>query len=136
MPQLDLTTYITQFVWFIGAFLTFYFWMTFDYIPSVKRTFGMRQIYTKTDDSNSQQTNVYSQERETNQENVNAEMQKAFLKAKEAYTKIQNSANTWSSETQSKIQNENFENAHTNYVKAITYTQNENHLFSDILSNK
>ena len=136
MPQLDLTTYLTQFVWFIAAFLTFYFWMTFDYIPAVKRTFGMRKIYTQNDEASSTGENIYSKERELNQENVNAEMQKAFSKAKEAYTNIQNSANEWSSTTQAKIQSENFENAHTNYVKAVTYTQNESQLFSDILSQK
>lgn len=136
MPQLDLTTYLTQFVWFIAAFLIFYFWMTFDYIPAVKRTFGMRTIYTKNEDSNSQSETIYSKERELNQEKVNADMQKAFFKAKEAYTNVQNSANEWSSTTQAQIQSENFEKAHLNYVQAITYTQNESQLFSDLLSQK
>nr|BBQ05323.1 ATP synthase subunit 8 [Hemiarma marina] len=131
MPQLDLATYMTQFVWFSAAFLLFYFWMTFEYLPALKRTFGIRAAYTAATDTESE--NPYEAEKLAHQAGVNKDLESAFAGTRSLYGRADQEAAAWMEANRANLAGASLEKAHAAYVEALTYTQGESHLFEAIL---
>jgi hypothetical protein len=134
MPQLDILSYFAQFIWFTGTFLTFYFWMTHDYLPTLRKAMSIRAAYTQTQDEGSTGAfSEYTQEELSHKTSVNGYIQDLFEVSKNSYQGITTASQVWLTDSRKMVQSTSFKKAHKNFVKAVIYTQQEPQVFEQIL---
>ena len=94
MPQLDIISYFAQFVWFSVTFLTFYYWMTQEYLPKMRASMSIRLAYTQTlEDSVEVEPSIYAKEVSQHREDVNADLSTLFTQSMAAYQTIVEDSN-------------------------------------------
>ena len=135
MPQLDILSYFAQFIWFTGTFLTFYFWITHDYLPTLKKAISIRAAYTQTQEEGSSTGafSEYMEEEEVHKQTVNSYIQTLFEKSKDSYHGITTASQSWLINARTLVNTTSFQKAHKNFVKAVIYTQQEPQVFEQIL---
>jgi len=119
MPQLDATTYFTQFVWLCITYTTFYLVLTKTILPKIAKILYVRQNKaTQAEENQSPETAQI-------QNNASQHMLQACTQAKQALESTVTQSQQWGAQATQDIQKAQLSSLQTEYTKQMqtsTYT--------------
>jgi len=113
MPQLDATTYFTQFVWLCITYTTFYLVLTKTILPKIAKILYVRQNKaTHTEENQSPETAQI-------QNNASQHMLQACTQAKQALESTVIQSQQWGAQATQSIQKAQLSSLQTEYTKQM-----------------
>lgn len=134
MPQLDLTTWFGQYFSFVVAFGVLYFWVVTTYLPAIKRSLGLRQVFLSSLESGKESSTATVEQKKVSAQTESI-IQGALASAKGQLALALSDAHAWNKRAHEQTQVA-LEDAHAIYADACAVTQQTPAVFESILTSQ